>query len=195
MKSELDKLKEALKRVSPILEGLTIEETAEVLELSPSSIDKALKFVRTNASLLPSIDSTIEPDSFINELNQILRNNTIEGKKASGHTGGKVATWTQEEAERIANLFLASGLTLRKASPILGYSKSTLLEILNSDVVRSNPELSYDIRTLLKTNSRLYRFDGRDSLKESEVLTTTINEIMNKYISICKEKGYLNVKR
>ena len=108
MKSDLDKLKESLRRIEPILEGLTIEETANILGISSSSVDKALQFVRKNANLLPQIDPSINPEEFIVEIASILRSNTIKGRQAAGHSGGKVATWTEEEALRIAYLFLAN---------------------------------------------------------------------------------------
>ena len=43
MKSDLDKLRESLRRIEPILEGLTIDETANFLGISSSSVDKALQ--------------------------------------------------------------------------------------------------------------------------------------------------------
>ena len=196
MKSDLDKLRESLRRIEPILEGLTIDETANFLGISSSSVDKALQFVRKNASLLPQIDSSINPEEFITEIASILRSNTIKGKKAAGHSGGKIATWTNEEALRIAHLFLANGFTLRKAAPVLGYSKSSLLEIFNSDSITQDTDLYKDIRKLLNTNLALRTVQMNASLiEEYNTLEQTKHQLMEKYAGISKEKGYLGERR
>ena len=83
MKIELEKLKIALLRINPIIEeGLTIEETAASLNISTSSVDKALSFVRKNAILLPIIIPGVNPGEFVNNLNKVLRENTKKGLKA-----------------------------------------------------------------------------------------------------------------
>ena len=183
------KLKEAYRRTEPILEGMTIEETAQFLNISSSSVDKALKYVRDNASQLPEIDPTINPEKFVDELNDILRSNTTKGRKNASHSGGRAMTWTNENAVEIAHLFLANGLTLRKASSIFGYPKSTILEMFNSEAVRSDTELYYDIRTMLQINTVLKDENFHNSIELSS-LSTEKEELINKYKRICKEKGY-----
>lgn len=195
MKSELDKLKQALFRIDPIIEeGATIEETAEVLGISSSSVDKALQYVRKNAILLTQLD--IDPNEFLTELSSILKTNTIQGKKAAGYTGGKKKTWNSEEAIKIAHLFLADGLTLRKAAPKFGHSKSILLEILNSSVVKSNLELYQDVKLLFKINLMLKNVAGQARTIEEYNQWVAIKEmLMEKYQEISLEKGYLGESR
>ena len=183
------KLKEAYRRIKPILEGMTIEETAQFLNLSSSSVDKALKYVRDNASQLPEIEPSINPEEFVDELNDILKTNTTKGRKNASHSGGRTMTWTDETAIEIAHLFLANGLTLRKAAPILGYPKATILEMLNSEAVRSNVELYNDIRTMLQINTVMKIKNINNSI-ELTPFSIEKEELGIKYQAICKEKGY-----
>ena len=183
------KLKEAFRRIAPILEGMTIEETAQFLNISASSVDKALKYVRDNANELPKLDPSINPEEFVDELGLILRSNTTKGRKNAIHSGGKATTWTDEIAIKIAHLFLANGLTLRRAAAVFGYPKSTILEMFNSEAIVSNSELYYDIRTLLQTNAIIKDEIFHNSV-ELSFLAHEKEELVIKYKAICKEKGY-----
>lgn len=183
------KLKQSFRRIEPILEGMTIEETAQFLNISSSSVDKALKYVRDNASQLPQVDSSINPEEFVAELNDILRSNTTKGRKNASHSGGKVAAWSDETAIKIAHLFLANGLTLRRAASIFGYPKSTILEMFNSEAIMCDAELYFDIRTMLQINALIKDEFFHNSIELSS-FSFEKEELIIKYKAICKEKGY-----
>lgn len=191
MKSELEKLKIALLRINPIIEeGLTIEETAASLNISTSSVDKALSFVRKNAILLPIILPGVNPGEFVNNLNKVLKENTKKGLATSEHNGGKVAKWTNEEALYATRTFLAQGLTLRTAEPIIGFPKSTIKEMFESEAVKSDPELYNDIKELLQINIILSNFD--DSKQEKARYVNALNKrssLLEKYQGQEKENG------
>lgn len=191
MKNDLEKLKIALLRINPIIEeGLTIEETAASLNISTSSVDKALSFVRKNAILLPIILPDVNPGEFVNNLNKVLKENTKKGLATSEHNGGKVAKWTSEEALYAAHTFLAQGLTLRTAEPIIGFPKSTIKEMFESEAVKSDPELYNDIKELLQINIILSNFD--DSKQEEARYVNALNKrssLLEKYQGQEKENG------
>ena len=191
MKSELEKLKTALLRINPIIEkGLTIEEAAASLNISTSSVDKALSFVRKNAILLPILIPGVNPGEFVNNLNKILKENTKKGLISGEHNGGKVAKWTDEEALYAAHTFLAQGLTLRTAEPIIGFPKSTIKEMFESEVVKSDPELYNDVKELLQINIILSNFD--DSKQEKARYVNALNKrssLLEKYQGQEKENG------
>lgn len=191
MKIELEKLKIALLRINPIIEeGLTIEETAASLNISTSSVDKALSFVRKNAILLPIIIPGVNPGEFVNNLNKVLRENTKKGLKVGEHNGGKVAKWTSEEALYVAHTFLAQGLTLRTAESIMGFPKSTIKEMFESEAVKSAPELYNDVKELLQINIILSNFD--DSKQEKARYVNALNKrssLLEKYQGQEKENG------
>ena len=191
MKSELEKLKTALLRINPIIEeGLTIEETAASLNISTSSVDKALSFVRKNAILLPILIPGVNPGEFVNNLNKVLKENTKKGLISGEHNGGKVAKWTDEEALYAAHTFLAQGLTLRTAEPIIGFPKSTIKEMFESEAVKSDPELYNDVKELLQINIILSNFD--DSKQEEARYVNALNKrssLLEKYQGQEKENG------
>lgn len=191
MKSELEKLKTALLRINPIIEeGLTIEETAASLNISASSVDKALSFVRKNAILLPILIPGVNPGEFVNNLNKVLKENTKKGLISGEHNGGKVAKWTDEESLYAAHTFLAQGLTLRTAESIIGFPKSTIKEMFESEAVKSDPELYNDVKELLQINIILSNFD--DSKQEEARYVNALNKrssLLEKYQGQEKENG------
>ncbi len=176
MNNDLEKLSKALIRIKPILEqGLTIAETAELLNISSSSIDKALQFVRKNASLLPLIDNSIEPNLFLEKLSENLKNNTINGVTNFERINTRKPTWDEAEALRVTYAFLANGYTLREAETALDYPKSTIYEILNSDYVKQIPGLYVDVQRLLQLNLMLKSVDSGTS--NFELIKSNIDQI------------------
>lgn len=189
MKNNLEKLNEALKRIEPIFEGLTIGETAQILGVSSSTIDKSLHFIRQNAHLLPQIDSSIEPSSFLQELSAILKNNTIKSSKEKSYTGGATLTYSVDDITNIAIKFLAGGHTLRSAVVALGYSKSTLSEMFSTPEFKENQELYADVRRMLCANTALRIGSINPSSEKNIDFETEKQNLMLKYSEVLKKQN------
>ncbi len=106
-------------------EGHTVEEAAENFGVSVSTIKKRLAQVRDLTN--PKYDE-IEAE----KLKLAQMKVSIRGHKKGGASGKRGGTFTEEQARKLAELYLNSGLTFKDLSSDLHIPTSTLWDTIRS---------------------------------------------------------------
>ena len=102
---------------------MTIEETASELGISKSTLQKHIK-------RLESINSDL-----YNKIRLMQEERQKQGRIKGGTLGHRTTIWTNEDALRIADIFITGEYTLDELAKITSVSRSTLYEILTSSVI------------------------------------------------------------
>ena len=101
----------------------TIEETAKDLKISKRTLQLHLRKL-----------DTIDP-----ELHKLVlakkESMQIKGRIKGGTIGKATPSYTKEEAERVANKIIVNGYTYEEAAKRLGIPKSTIYEMVHSELV------------------------------------------------------------
>ena len=118
-----------------LINNYTVEETASRLHICKSTLQKHFqKLASTNPELY----------------NQVRNKQMMSmqlGRKKGGKTGKRTKSYTVEDAIKIANIFINNEYTLDELSKVTGMPRTTLDEMLRSDVfdkeTRSQIELTF----------------------------------------------------
>lgn len=119
----------------------TIQMAADEFKCSISSIKKYIN----DENNLKKID-----EKLYNEVKRVQNEIISMGNKKGGQIGKRTATYTEEEAEKIAKKMIALQMTLSQGSSYFDIPVSTLYELLKRI---NNPEIRLQLEQLFLLNS------------------------------------------
>ena len=120
--------------------NLTVSQTAKVLGISKRTLQLHLR-------RLEQIDNNL-----YQQVQEKQKLNQQSGRVKGGQTGKSHSHITQEQAEYMASEMIKKNLTYRDAEEEFGIPKSTIYEVLHSDLV--NKELRTQLDILAEANNR-----------------------------------------
>ena len=103
-----------------LINNYTVGETASRLHICKSTLQKHFQ-------KLASIDPNLYSQIRLKQLEDAKKDAILGGKR-----GKRTRSYTPEEANRIADLFISNEYTLDELSNVTGMSRSTLYELLRS---------------------------------------------------------------
>ena len=101
----------------------TLEEAANKLGISKSTLQNHIKKMK---EINPELYNKVREKQFVNQ--QV-------GRVKGGQIGKRSANWTDEDALKIADVFISGEYTLEELSNVFNIPKSTVYEILTSSVI------------------------------------------------------------